>query len=506
MKVISIASSGTARIERQRRLLPFPLILAVVALVHPTRASNETLGQADLFDQLTAWKHCSLGSKEWSICFQPTGWGPLWYCPTVDESVNPAIGASAALEDKLWYGIQMNFTPCFTCPVDGSDCESIVAELVELHNLTFSTIGPPYYDLRKDGLQMCIDLCESGRDGDACSSELRCTAGSHFCDLPGEGGDGTCRGCPADVNDCYGEKFPDLSDLARRECMKCRLVCYDVGNSSLVVEEEELESGPIGQALQEPKLSGSGPLVDCSDLILADVDFCPNANGSICLVYDRTLDTLFYDLSNKAEQNGCVAVVKFTDDLAIRVGHHWHDQLAIPFVEAGSEVGTYLMEKKLGTLARVQSELWGSACYPSWDLSMCSDEMPCLDSIYSSGVGGIREVKGEDTYCNFNSVVRESVYLEGMCTACPTGLDGELDPAGCFFTSDSNREGVFYPKNQKEVESCAKSCNAALNFGDCKFCPSGMYNSFFLPFIYHFFFLSFCVFLYCRCICIRVRG
>ena len=383
-------------------------------------------------------------------------------------------GASAALEDIYWYGIQTNFLPCFSCPEEGSphghDCESAVATLVGLHNITEDT--NPYYDVPADGLRMCIDLCESGRDGDPCSSDGQgCTAGSHFCDLAANGDGGTCRGCPADIEDCGGDGFPGMSELAQRECRKCRLGCYDVGISSLVVDGEELESSPIGLALQEPELSAFGPLVDCSDLVFSDVNACRNSEGSVCLIEDSTLDAFFHVLSDKAEKIGCVALVMFGNSTHVSGGVHFHDHLAIPFVEVGSDVGEYLRENKLETIAHVGSKTLGSSCYPSWDVASCSDVMPCLDSIVSWGQG---DVDGKDTYCDFTAVVREGEYVEGLCEACPIGPAGEPDPAGCFFTREG-QSGAFMPKHQKAVESCAKSCNAGLSFGECKFCPSGTF-------------------------------
>lgn len=402
---------------------------------------------SNVISQVNIWRECSLEGKQWSVCLQPTGYGPLWYCPTADKSVDP-IRNPSELEDIFWYGRQTNFLPCFECPSEGSpygnDCHSTLSTLAGLHNLT--------NDDYEAGMEFCTELCESGLSGDACSGDDKCTAGSHFCDFSSDDeGSGICRECPADISDCFEEGFL-ASGRSQRECSSCRLFCVDVGTSTLEVDGEAFHVAMMERAVQEQMMSASGPLVDCSDLILADVHVCNGAQGSVCLIEDYTFDTLFFELSEKAERNGCVAIVKFADTPTFRTSQHSHDHLAIPFVDVRYEDGMRLRDEKIGAVAHVQSELFGSSCYPSFD-TVCSDELPCQE---------------KNTYCNFRAVVEEGEYVEGYCRSCPTDEDGNPDPAGCYFS----RERESSVTTQKEVESCAKSCQADLNYDGCKLCPN----------------------------------
>lgn len=420
----------------------FHMHLRVAAVAQSTDENNP-------ISQIDIWRECSLddaNGRDWSICLQPTGYGPLWYCPTANENVDPISNASE-LEDIFWYGRQTNFLPCFECPSPetphGSTCNETLTTLAGLHNLKD-------YDTEV-GMEFCADLCESGVVDDVCSSDSKCTAGSHFCDYANDDeSSGVCKECPYDISDCAVEGFLG-SVKSGRECAACRLFCVDVGESTLEVDGEGFEVAIIERAVQEQYMTASGPLVDCSDLILADVETCDNARGSVCLVEDYTFDTLFFELSEKAESNGCVAIIKFADTPTFRTSQHSHDRLGIPFVDVSYKDGRRLRDTKLGSTARVASELYGSSCYPSWDTA-CSDSLPCQES---------------NTYCNFRAAVEDGEYVEGYCHECPTDWKGDPDPAACFFS----REQESSVTTQKEVESCARSCNANLNFEGCKFCP-----------------------------------
>mmetsp|Transcript_25638 Transcript_25638/g.33976 ORF Transcript_25638/g.33976 Transcript_25638/m.33976 type:complete len:828 (+) Transcript_25638:53-2536(+) len=420
-----------------------------------TCISAESKNESIIIDPLNYWKRCSLEGGEWSICLQPTGYGLSWYCP-LDESEH----ALEKLGNISWYGIQTDFHPCFKCPTEdsplGSDCLSTMTTLVEQYNITPTT--NEYEDIFEVGIEYCAEMCEAGLSGDGCSDENKCTGGSHFCDYSGDDElTGVCKMCPADVGECFNGGFSS-SDRSLKECYKCRLACYDVAVSSLSVDGEELTSEPIYSATQESTLSASGPLVDCSDIILADVDICPDAEGSVCLVGYYTLGVrifgdLFYEISDKAEKSGCVAMIKFDLSSFIGGSHHSYDHLTIPFVSVGTNDGNHLKNNKIGSTAHVGSEIWGSACYPSFDTIACNDKIPCQDA---------------DTYCDYSSVVQNGVYVEGECVECPKGEGGEPDPLGCYF---ERREASFI-KTQEEVESCAKSCGAYLTYDECKFCPN----------------------------------
>jgi len=430
---------------------------------------NSNITDATVFDHLDAWKHCSLGDKEWSICLAPTGWGAMWYCPSIDPSIDPVRGDSTPLEDIIWYGSQMSFLPCFACPKPGSpygdDCNATMTKLVEIHNIE-GTSALNKYEMSWEGLEYCKDLCEAGETGEACSDDNKCTAGSHFCNYDesiGSGSltniEGECKECPADLNDCLALV---TSPRSRRECFSCRLGCYDVGNSILTVDGEMMDSTSMGRATQKVKMHAEGAIVDCSDLILADIETCPGAEGKVCLVDDYTFDTHYATMTQKAEDNGCIAIILFGSSYeGILATHHSHDYLDIPVVTVDSTSGQHLKEMGLGgSIVKVETKMFGNACFPSWDFQACTDEFGCQE---------------EGKYCDFEGVFRDGEYVEGYCDDCPTTGEhrgeGEPDPAGCFF----NRRAGSDLRTQKQVESCAKTCNAGaeITFNkNCKFCPN----------------------------------
>jgi hypothetical protein len=75
---------------------------------------------------LTAFHECSHYGKQWHICTQPDGWGSMYYCPAYSDYNETEL----ALVEYLSIGEPTPLTPCFTCPKDGSDCSTLVSEVM----------------------------------------------------------------------------------------------------------------------------------------------------------------------------------------------------------------------------------------------------------------------------------------------------------------------------------------------------------------------------------------
>ena len=310
-------------------------------------------------------------------------------------------------------------------------------------------------DAASSTLESCRSLCESGVKGDSCSVDSPCTTGFTYCDFSNvEDQSGICQECPEDLNDCHRDGFL-ASDLGKTSCVECRLQNNAFGNSSLIVDGELIRSGFVGLARQEAVQSASGVIFDCSDLVLHDVNLCEGAEGHICIVHDFTLNTVYWEASNKAEASGCVGIIIFNK--LSDVGHHSYDEHRIPMLFVSYDDGMALLENKLGSTAIIYVNLMGLAWEPgnSWGHT-CSDIITCTNN-------------GE--FCPFDRTVVGGVYVEGWCWPCPLDENGDPDSIGCYF----DNEGGGYIRNPKYVQSCANSCNAKLEFAqNCKFCPENV--------------------------------
>jgi len=278
-----------------------PLVLLSSALASGgAGAGSDGTGSIPLYDPSTAWHRCALGGGGWLICQDYEG---ITYvvCPR-DASVTPE---SLEAEDAvLYWGLGLVAFPCMRCPsadepVRGVDCASAVENLAGTSNLT-EAAAASYLDL-------CEAYCEAGAEGDPCSEGSACTKASEYCDFADEaGGSGTCRPCPRDLSDCYADPgLSDLTELGRRQCLDCDPgVCPDYGHSSLVVDGGEVQHTFMGLAVREPQQAVSGPLVDCSHLVLSGAEACEGAEGAVCLVDEVTRGALYWELSGRAEASG----------------------------------------------------------------------------------------------------------------------------------------------------------------------------------------------------------
>ncbi|KAL3776736.1 hypothetical protein HJC23_005397 [Cyclotella cryptica] len=417
------------------------LLLLALAIEAAADSSN-----IEMHNPLTSFQQCSHENKEWHICRGEKR--PEWYCPTVLDF------NESQLED---------IAPCFTCPDAGSDCETAVSEFLELHDISEETIFDDNVssNIADELLTSCHDLCEAGSKGDACRSNDdhdSCTPGSHFCDFASDEDfaknvSGTCIACPLDRNECYQDGFL-TSSRGKQNCANCRLVCSEVGQSTLTVNGTEIPSSPIAAAIQKSYQNVSGTLIDCSHLLLENEDECPGAEGRVCIVDPSILRNyqvaeLPWELSDAAEKNGCVAII------AIDI-YFWHDfdKLAIPFIIVSKEYAKQWLASDVDAVAQIEVQLFGSTC--TRNTFSCNTKLPC----------------GDNEFCHYLDVVIDDEYTEGHCDVCPKFDNGEPDPSRCFFDQDDYWDITFSFSSPAAVRSCANSCNATLVSDDCKFCPS----------------------------------
>jgi hypothetical protein len=418
-----------------------------------------------MVNQLTAWRECSLdnSNKEWLFCLGPSNDGTdlqfnYWYCPTFDDLSPDRLGRDP-----------MTCMPCPGADSDfGGDCQSAIGAISKSYNITSNN--------HEETVQYCKQLCESGMTGDECTQDASCNPG-YFCDFSTKSTSGTCTTCPYNISTCFDEGFAS-SLSAQRECFNCQLACTDISNSSIQVDNLHYLSSnqPISNAIQASQKNVTGSLMDCSNLILHGVDTCPGAKNHVCLVEDFTADTLFWDLSQKAEDNGCTAIIMLPSGGS--GGQHSNDELAIPYVFVSDEEEKELLKSSIGKDVNVGIQIFGSACVPSWGIwglgAPCNKRLPCA---------------GENEYCDYRKTVKDGEYVEGWCTSCPVFEDGTPDPAGCFF----DRSAGSNVKGPLQVQSCASSCMASLWFDDCKV-------SLLLYYLHHHFI---CCDLTCSCLLIN---
>ncbi|KAL7484675.1 hypothetical protein ACHAW6_010307 [Cyclotella cf. meneghiniana] len=400
---------------------------------------------------LTASFECSHRGKEWHVCTQPDGWGSMWYCPAYSEY------NETQLQDVEWgsLGKPTPLTPCFTCPSADSNCSFVVTELLAANNISQdqnSTLGE--WNIMDEATQYCEDLCESNKEGEACSQDNQCTPGALFCDYAAndtEYASGTCKRCPTRPDECSQEGFA-TSVQGQYNCRDCRLYCDGASVSKVWVEGEPISSQPINGAIQASHQTASGAMYDCSKLILDPNNVCPGAEGKICLIdFNETL-AIPWQVSKQAERSGCAGILAFIDPYDLPF-YHSNSELLIPYTYIPIKEGRKLLKNKIGATAKLQVEIFGSGCYPGWDLVSCSATLPCK----------------EGTFCVFNDAPLENDFFsEGYCQSCPE------DPVGCFFVppSEEIRIETSLTYSIQKVQSCTKSCEARIPSDRCKFCTS----------------------------------
>ncbi|KAL3774925.1 hypothetical protein ACHAWO_004011, partial [Cyclotella atomus] len=244
--------------------------------------------------------------------------------------------------------------------------------------------------------------------------------------------------------------------MGKRNCLGCQMGCDRVGASKVWIDGVAIPSQPVWNAIQASHQNATGPLHDCSILSLKSASVCPDANGKMCLVYfenattedDTTLSAGIWQVSDNAEQSGCVGVIAF--DQALN-GAPWHDssELHIPYVYIKEEERLVLLDSKIGVDAKVEVDIFGAACDEgNYGSEICRADIPCDDNnfcaFYYGGIG-------------------PDLYSVGLCLRCPK------DPTDCYFddgvfirfSDDKYSWNYTFPDTVQNVESCAKACDAA---------------------------------------------
>ena len=236
------------------------------------------------------------------------------------------------------------------------------------------------------------------------------------------------------------------TEIARRECIKCSLDCLSTPASSLFVNQNEFNSEAISYIMSNTtNFYSSGELIDCSDLILHGVDVCPGASGRICVIHDYTLNTLYWQLTDKAERSGCSAVIVFGDYEHVPnhepcASAHSYDHIGIPFVCISYNDGNLLLDEHISStsIANVSTDYFWLLCSPDARGDQCSDSIPCVNST---------------DFCNYGRKVENGVYVEGWCRPCSE------DPLYCYFDPNGG-----FPRHPEFVKSCVQTCDAEIYF------------------------------------------
>jgi hypothetical protein len=212
---------------------------------------------------LTASHECSHHSKQWHICTQPDGWGTWLYCPAYSDYNETELG----LLEASFIGEPTPLTPCFMCPEEGSDCSTVVSQVMTAAGIAEDQNAKlNNFNLWGDAQDYCEYLRELNKEGESCSQDDQCTAGELFCDYDPDDTelvDGTCKKCPIDLDGCYEEGFA-ASVQGRKNCRGCTLDCYSAAASKLWIDGEVILSQPLDGAIQSSHQNASGQLVDCS--------------------------------------------------------------------------------------------------------------------------------------------------------------------------------------------------------------------------------------------------
>lgn len=361
--------------ETAREMRPIHVVLFLLKASLIGAANNTVI------DFSTAWQKCSYynSTDRWLIC--STG----IICPFANDS--EIIDALSA------FG-------CMYCPEDGQDCQGAVDDLKPLINIGESQ---DVVDLLLTMTYItCARTCEAAIQGESCSENKTCAPGQSFCDYS-LGDSGLCQACSVDVDQCYQDGFLS-NERERKMCVKCDLDCQSHPSSELIAHGQNISSQAIDAiTTNTTDLFGSGALIDCSDLVLHNVEICTGADGKVCLIHDYTLDTLYWQLSDKAERSGCTAVVLFGDFLnhpdhePCRLRHSF-DHVNIPLVCISYNDGKTLLNSiSSESKAEVYAGYTGLLCPVGDYLEQCSKVIPC---------------SSDSDFCNYHRKVRELKLID----------------------------------------------------------------------------------------------
>lgn len=426
---------------RSSVLLLSPLSTNVAAIV----IGNDA--EVAISNPLVDYKQCSSGDKEWRICLETEGRVDL-FCPTV-----PSVNFSQMIDGLAYegsdYSISNATTDCFKCSnVDDKGCETFIAEFLEIKNMNketaFGDVNDNSTTVFDQLLKYCQLICEGGEEAEECSLNDPCMPGSHFCDA------GICKTCPVDLEQCYEDGFV-TSTQGKLDCHHCRMQCHSLMEKATVtINGQEIQVIAGEEVIQKSLQNVSGPLIDCSNLLLINEFDCPGAKDHLCLI-DISTDDGESDADNRnlrevymvSMKNGCVAMI-LAGSGSFTFSYGQSPQ--IPFVKIQMDRNDTLQVVP-GDAGQVQIQVMGTCCTLDPFLTECNNR----------GLGC-----GDDQYCELNSFIDRGEYTEGNCVDCPAFEGGEPNPAGCFFAQgqDSGNHWTYY--RPEIVESCAISCDATL--------------------------------------------
>ena len=439
---------------------PYTQLMLLLLLLPSTQLS------AAYSNPLIDYKQCSHGDEEWHICLDSR---IRYFCPST-----PRYNFSQMVKKHESYiesleGEYPNFD-CFTCSNVDSGCETFVHNFFQARNISQDDRPEDYLKLLDDYfdeqffeerlpptttydemLDSCRLLCEGGKATEACSPEYPCTPGSHFCDYNSDedvarNNPGICKACPQDLNECFEDGFVS-SKQSTVNCHGCIMDCYNaIGEASVTTSTRGFKVTSDEMLIQKSSEDISGQLIDCTNLLYANEFICPGAEGRVCLLDGSSIkideqSRGLWDIYKAASSNGCIAMI--ASNMWFNVDY---ETLPIPFLTL---IENENLLDLLGQNARVRTQIVGTVCLPSSDITDCT----------SSGLDC-----GDNEYCRFLEVKVEGKYTEGYCTECPTFKDGEPNPSGCFFSqfSKSEPENWSLMYNPEMVRSCAISCEASL--------------------------------------------
>ena len=420
--------------------------------------------EVSISNPLIEYKQCSSGDEEWRICLTKEGRVDL-FCPTVPTFDFSQVNDEMA-DDGSDYSFSNITSDCFTCAnVDNTGCETFIDTYLKIKNMNKDTALEDAVNSNSTTvfdrlLEYCQLICEGGKDAEECSLDNPCTIGTSFCDYNTDadfdlGIPGICKACPSDLEKCYEDGFV-TSRQGQLGCHHdCRMQCHNsIWKSTLTINGEEFQVDAGDVAIIPSFKNVSGPLADCSNLLLINEFDCPGAKDHVCVLdmsakgeksipdYKSLEKTLVV-----TERNGCVAVVLSGSDSFNYVYGAEINPNAIPFVTVQMD-GDNTLQVTAGDVAQLQIQVAGTRCTTDPFQSECNNF-------------GLR--CGGNQYCEFNSFINnDGEYTEGSCVECPAFGNGEPNPTSCFFPEDVESESHWSSYRPEIVESCAISCDASL--------------------------------------------
>ena len=229
-------------------------------------------------------------------------------------------------------------------------------------------------------VKSCLSSClTTVNEGEVCSQDVRCEDGSFCKRESGNDTTGICVSeCPEDPEHCLEE----VDMFNRKSCLECNEHCtyahwgyFEVDNEIIMVNGFRSTTPlPIGEVI--------APLVDCSDLTRPEVEHCPDAKDSICLI-NNYIDSPEEEVAKKCANSGGLAMVMFFS----AEKNPYEDSpgtslivtpIDIPAILIAYNKGTVLQGNKIGSTANVTTTSAYRRCNY---VQFCSNTGEYLDEI-----------------------------------------------------------------------------------------------------------------------------